>query len=161
LESVPDVDALIKVTNMAQMYGQCVSLATVPDISANVALLNMNDMYRGCTGLTSFPTFTDMSIKVTNMSGVFEDLGDVSGFDIDFSNWKFNVVVNMTTMFTDTTISATSYDSFLVAFEGGTHITGGSAGTLDAPNQTATGAPALAAHAQLLLDGWTINDLTP
>jgi surface protein len=80
------------VTNMSNMFLNCVNLQTLPLLNT-AAVTNMSSMFEACRNLTTFPLFTTSA--VTNMSSMFANCNSLTTIPL----LNTAAVTNMSNMF--------------------------------------------------------------
>ena len=86
------------VTNMVQMFSNCINLKTLDVSSFNtINVNNMNYMFNGCSKLTTLNVSNFNTSKVTNMSYMFSSCQNLT--TLDLSNFNTSKVTNMNSMF--------------------------------------------------------------
>ena len=89
------------VTNINDMFYNCLSLLSLPDISKwnTNNITNMSYMFYNCSSLLSLPDISKWNTNnVTNMSGMFMWCSSLSSLP-DISKWNTNNVTDMSHMF--------------------------------------------------------------
>ena len=90
-----------KITNLSNMFNQCIQLKFFSDISKinTNNITDISNMFHGCNQLMSLPDISKWNISnVTNMEGLFQGCSKLKSLP-DISKWNISKVKNMNNLF--------------------------------------------------------------
>ena len=90
-----------KITNLSNMFNQCIQLKSFSDISKinTINITDISNMFYGCSQLISLPDISKWNVSnVTNMEGLFQGCISLKSLP-DISKWNTSKVKNMNNLF--------------------------------------------------------------
>ena len=90
-----------KITNLSNMFNQCIQLKSFSDISKinTINITDISNIFYGCSQLLSLPDISKWNISnVINMEGLFQGCSALISLP-DLSKWNISKVKNMNNLF--------------------------------------------------------------
>ena len=90
-----------KITNLSNMFNQCIQLKSFSDISKinTINITDISNIFYGCSQLMSLPDISKWNISnVVNMEGLFQGCSALISLP-DLSKWNISKVKNMNNLF--------------------------------------------------------------
>ena len=90
-----------KITNLSNMFNQCIQLKSFSDISKinTINITDISNIFYGCSQLLSLPDISKWNISnVINMEGLFQGCSALISLP-DLSKWNISKVKNINNLF--------------------------------------------------------------
>ena len=103
LKNIPDISKwdASNLTNSSNLFSNCINLLTIDDISKwkMNKVTNMSNMFFNCKNIISLPDISSWDLKsLTNMNGIFCNCSSLKSLP-EISKWNTERVINMSGLF--------------------------------------------------------------